>query len=294
MLELSFPLPPITLTADNIATMKYQIIALDLDGTLLNSQKQILQESLDTLALARQQGVKVVIVTGRHHVAIHPFYQALQLDTPAICCNGTYTYHYQKQQVLSGTPLTKSQATRVAQLLRNHPIQSLMYIDNAMTFEQKDDSIDRWYAWAARLPENQRPNMLHVDKFETAIDQANNVWKFATSSDDEDALNHFSKLVEKELGLACERSWHNQIDLAQQGNSKGNRLREWVESQGISMNNVIAFGDNLNDVSMLSQAGLGVAMGNSSDEVKMHANLVAGENDTPTIANIIRERVLQQ
>ncbi|QBH96748.1 pyridoxal phosphatase [Limnobaculum zhutongyuii] len=274
--------------------MKYQIIALDLDGTLLNSQKQILQESLDTLALARQQGVKVVIVTGRHHVAIHPFYQALQLDTPAICCNGTYTYHYQKQQVLSGTPLTKSQATRVAQLLRNHPIQSLMYIDNAMTFEQKDDSIDRWYAWAARLPENQRPNMLHVDKFETAIDQANNVWKFATSSDDEDALNHFSKLVEKELGLACERSWHNQIDLAQQGNSKGNRLREWVESQGISMNNVIAFGDNLNDVSMLSQAGLGVAMGNSSDEVKMHANLVAGENDTPTIANIIRERVLQQ
>lgn len=294
MLELSFPLPPITLTADNIATMKYQIIALDLDGTLLNSQKQILQESLDTLALARQQGVKVVIVTGRHHVAIHPFYQALQLDTPAICCNGTYTYHYQKQQVLSGTPLTKSQATRVAQLLRNHPIQSLMYIDNAMTFEQKDDSIDRWYAWAARLPENQRPNMLHVDKFETAIDQANNVWKFATSSDDEDALNHFSKLVEKELGLACERSWHNQIDLAQQGNSKGNRLREWVESQGISMNNVIAFGDNLNDVSMLSQAGLGVAMGNSSDEVKMHANLVAGENDTPTIANIICERVLQQ
>ncbi|WP_140918010.1 pyridoxal phosphatase [Limnobaculum xujianqingii] len=274
--------------------MKYQIIALDLDGTLLNSHKQILQESLDTLALARQQGIKVVIVTGRHHVAIHPFYQALQLDTPAICCNGTYTYHYQKQQVLSGTPLTKSQATRVAQLLRNHPIQSLMYIDNAMTFEQKDDSIDRWYAWAARLPENQRPNMLHVDKFETAIDQANNVWKFATSSDDEDALNHFSNLVEKELGLACERSWHNQIDLAQQGNSKGNRLREWVESQGISMNNVIAFGDNLNDVSMLSQAGLGVAMGNSSDEVKMHANLVAGENDTPTIANIIRERVLQQ
>lgn len=294
MLELRFPLPPITLTADNIAAMKYQIIALDLDGTLLNSHKQILQESLDTLAFARQQGVKVVIVTGRHHVAIHPFYQALQLDTPAICCNGTYTYHYQKQQVLSGTPLTKSQATRVAQLLRNHPIQSLMYIDNAMTFEQKDDSIDRWYAWAARLPENQRPNMLHVDKFETAIDQANNVWKFATSSDDEDALSHFSNLVEKELGLACERSWHNQIDLAQQGNSKGNRLREWVEFQGISMNNVIAFGDNLNDVSMLSQAGLGVAMGNSSDEVKMHANLVAGENDTPTIANIIRERVLQQ
>lgn len=272
--------------------MKYQIIALDLDGTLLDAQKQIQPESLDVLSLARQKGIKVVIVTGRHHVAIHPFYQALQLDTPAICCNGTYTYHYQKQQVLSGSPLTKPQATRVAQLLRGHPIQSLMYIDNAMTFENKDDSIDRWYAWAARLPENQRPNILHVDKFETAINEAQNVWKFATSSEDIDVLNHFSRLVENELGLSCERSWHNQIDLAQQGNSKGNRLREWVESQGISMKNVIAFGDNLNDVSMLKQAGLGVAMGNSSDDVKNQADLVIGQNDTPTIANTIRELVL--
>ncbi|AKJ41951.1 pyridoxal phosphatase [Pragia fontium] len=272
--------------------MKYQIIALDLDGTLLNSQKQILPESLEALTQARKQGVKVIIVTGRHHVAIHPFYQALQLDTPAICCNGTYSYDYQKQQVLSGTPLTKTQAIRVAQLLRDYPIQSLMYIDNAMTFEQRDDNITRWYAWSERLPENQRPNILHVDTFETAINNAENVWKFATSSEDTDALNHFSALIEDELGLSCERSWHNQIDLAQQGNSKGNRLREWVESQGISMDKVIAFGDNLNDVSMLTQVGLGVAMGNSNQDVKVHADMVIGENETPAIANTIRQYVL--
>ncbi|MDR0806300.1 MAG: pyridoxal phosphatase [Enterobacteriaceae bacterium] len=272
--------------------MKYQIIALDLDGTLLNPQKQILPESLEVLAQARQQGIKVVLVTGRHHGAILPFYHALQLDTPAICCNGTYTYHYQTQRVLSGTPLTKSQSIRIAQLLRDHPIHSLLYLDDAMIFEQWDDSIRRWRAWADRQPETQRPNILPVDKFETAINNAENVWKFATSSEDDDVLNHFSALVEKELGLACERSWHNQIDLAQQGNSKGNRLREWVESQGISMQNVIAFGDNLNDVSMLTQAGLGVAMGNSSDEVKNHADLVIGEHDAPVIAETIQEYVL--
>ncbi|MEI7251174.1 HAD-IIB family hydrolase, partial [Pectobacterium versatile] len=86
--------------------MTYRVIALDLDGTLLNQQKKILPESLSALALARQQGIKVMIVTGRHHSAIHPFYQGLQLDTPAICCNGTYVYDYQQGQASHTNPLS--------------------------------------------------------------------------------------------------------------------------------------------------------------------------------------------
>ena len=68
--------------------MNYQVIALDLDGTLLTPEKKILPESLTALENARKSGATVVIVTGRHFVAIHPFYQSLALDTPAICCNG--------------------------------------------------------------------------------------------------------------------------------------------------------------------------------------------------------------
>lgn len=70
--------------------MSYRVIALDLDGTLLTPGKTILPESIAALAKAKAAGIKILIVTGRHHCAIHPFYQALQLDTPAICCNGTY------------------------------------------------------------------------------------------------------------------------------------------------------------------------------------------------------------
>lgn len=74
--------------------MTTRVIALDLDGTLLTSKKTILPASLEALARAREAGYQVIVVTGRHHVAIHPFYQALALDTPAICCNGTYLYDY--------------------------------------------------------------------------------------------------------------------------------------------------------------------------------------------------------
>ncbi|RVR87125.1 HAD hydrolase family protein, partial [Citrobacter freundii] len=74
--------------------------------------------------------------------------------------------------------------------------------------------------------------------------------------------------------------------------SKGMRLQQWVESQGLSMKDVVAFGDNFNDLSMLESAGLGVAMGNSADAIKQRADLVITDNEQPGIAAVIRQHVL--
>lgn len=117
--------------------MSYRIIALDLDGTLLTPRKTILPESLIALQKAREAGVKVIIVTGRHHVAIHPFYQALALDTPAICCNGTYLYDYHAKRVLKSDPLPNAQAQQVIQLLDEAGIHGLLYVDNAMLWQKR-------------------------------------------------------------------------------------------------------------------------------------------------------------
>ncbi len=143
--------------------MTYRIIALDLDGTLLDSKKRILPESLSALAQARAEGVKVVVVTGRHHVAIHPFYQALELDTPAICCNGTYLYDYQAKKVLDSNPLEPQQAVQVLQLLEQSDIHGLMYVDDAMLYQQSSGHVVRSLNWAESLPVAQRPTLLQVD-----------------------------------------------------------------------------------------------------------------------------------
>ncbi|WJY13863.1 pyridoxal phosphatase [Pectobacteriaceae bacterium CE90] len=272
--------------------MTYRVIALDLDGTLLNQQKKILPESLAALALARQAGITVLIVTGRHHSAIHPFYQALQLDTPAICCNGTYLYNYQTKQTSETNPLTATQAKNVLHLLDQFDIHGLMYADDAMLYQHSTGHVTRSLAWAETLPELQRPTFTYVKNLFTAADDACAIWKFATSHADSTELNKLAELIEKELGLTCEWSWQDQVDIAQTGNSKGKLLQKWVESQGIDMKEVIAFGDNFNDISMLSVSGLGIAMGNSADEVKAHADLVIGHNEQPGIAETIMKRVL--
>ena len=78
----------------------------------------------------------MVVVTGRHHVAIHPFYRALQIDTPAICCNGTYLYDFQQKKVLAADPLAKDQAKQVLQMLKQTDIHGLMYVDDAMLYQE--------------------------------------------------------------------------------------------------------------------------------------------------------------
>jgi len=272
--------------------MSYRIIALDLDGTLLTPNKTILPESLEALAKARQAGVKVIIVTGRHHVAIHPFYQALALDTPAICCNGTYLYDYQAKTVLKSDPLTKESTLRVIDMLDEAKIHGLLYVDDAMLYETETGHVTRTLNWSQSLPEAQRPTFLKVDSLADAARKAELIWKFAVSHGDIEALKRFSEKVEAELGLACEFSWHDQLDIAKSGNSKGKRLAEWVAAEGYQMSDVLAFGDNYNDLSMLETVGLGVAMGNADDAIKARAARVIGTNLEPGIAETIYREVL--
>jgi len=272
--------------------MTSRVIALDLDGTLLTPTKTLLPSSLQALARAREAGFTPIIVTGRHHVAIHPFYQALALDTPAICCNGTYLYDYQAKKVIEADPLPVAQALQLIDMLNEHQVHALMYVDDAMVYETPTGHVLRTLNWAQSLPPEQRPVFTQVDSLAQTAREVNAVWKFALTDEDSAKLNTFALAVEQQLGLECERSWHDQIDIARQGNSKGKRLAQWVASQGLSMQDVVAFGDNFNDISMLQAAGMGVAMGNAADEVKAHANVVIGDNTTDTIAEFIYTHLL--
>ncbi|NNS08332.1 pyridoxal phosphatase [Erwinia sp. JH02] len=267
--------------------MNYQVIALDLDGTLLTPEKKILPESIHALHNARKSGAKVVIVTGRHFVAIHPFYQALELDTPAICCNGALLYDYPEKKVIASTPLHAEQAALLIDLLECYDVHGLMYADDAMIYQDLTGHIERTTNWANSLPVSQRPVFRQVKSLRETANEVESIWKFALTDTDTDKLKKFTQIVERELSLTCEWSWHDQVDIAQNGNSKGKRLAQWVESQGLSMSQVIAFGDNFNDLSMLKAAGLGVAMGNAVDEVKACADLVIGTNIEPSISDVI-------
>lgn len=272
--------------------MTSRVIALDLDGTLLTPTKTILPESLEALKRAKAAGYQLLIVTGRHHVAIHPFYQALALDTPAICCNGTYLHDYHAKKVLEADPMPVDKAESLVGMLNAHDIHGLMYVDDTMMYERPTGHVIRTSSWAQSLPQEQRPSFTQVASLAQAARQVQAVWKFALTDEDTLKLRTFADQAAQTLDLECEWSWHDQVDIARKGNSKGKRLAKWVEAQGISMQDVIAFGDNFNDISMLEAVGTGVAMGNADEAVKARANIVIGDNTTTSIADFITTRLL--
>lgn len=273
--------------------MKYRLVALDLDGTLLNSHMQIQPETIEALRRVREMGVQVMVVTGRHHVAVFPYWDQLQLDLPAVCCNGAYVYDFHARRAIVGNPLTKPQCHQLLDIARRHGIYCMVYVDDAMAYEATSAHLRKMMTWAEALPEQIRPRLQQVERFENLIDEARTVWKFATASDDRLAMRSFVEEVEERLFLSCEGSAHNRMDVAQTGNSKGARLAQWIATQRIDPSEVIAFGDHHNDIEMLRVAGMGVAMGNADVKVRAGADWVTGDNNGSGIADALQRFILQ-
>ena len=272
--------------------MTYRLIALDLDGTLLDSQLQIRPRTIEALQLAREQGVQVMIVTGRHHSAAYAYWHQLGLDLPAICCNGAYIYDFKTGKALAGDPLPPAEARAFLKLARAYPAHLMVYTDTAMVHEHDDVPLQEGMGdWAARLPENLRPRLASVASFDELIESQAVVWKFLAVPDDTEAMEALLNAANTQ-GFYCVRSGGNRIDISRAGNSKGKRLVEFIEQRGLSPDQVIAFGDQDNDREMLQLAGLGVAMGNAHEDVRASADWVTGPNDGDGIGDALQRFVL--
>lgn len=264
--------------------MTYKAVAFDMDGTLLNNQRHILPETIAVIEKIKQKGIEIILVTGRHHTVVYPYFHQLQLETPTICCNGSYLYDFNKQHYSSERPLSKQQAKTLLDLVNQHKIHTLLYTDSYMTYEVLDDHLGGLFNWIASLPQQVQPKIIKVDSFLDVIEDSKAIFKFATSSHDIPALRAFSDAVEKTGQYECEWSWKNRADIALKGNSKGAGLENWAKSANIALDEIVAFGDSYNDISMLKSVGLGIAMGNADDEVKKHVTKVIGDNNHPSIA----------
>jgi Cof subfamily protein (haloacid dehalogenase superfamily) len=275
--------------------MKYRLIALDLDGTLLDSQLQIRPATIEALNRVRAKGVQVMIVTGRHHVAAYPYWHQLGLELPAICCNGAYLYDFRVRQPLAGDPLAQNEARRLLELVRKHKVFTLVYDRDFIAYESNRHFLKNMLRWSATLAEGLRPRYEQVASFERLIEEAEVIWKFTLAGDtcdDKDAMQSLVAEVEQKLGLSCEWSGSDRLDITRAGNSKANRLSDWITEQGITHEEVLAIGDQQNDMEMLRQVGMGVAMGNSQAGVQACADWVTGTNDSDGIADALHRFVL--
>ncbi len=271
----------------------YRLLALDLDGTLLDSKRAIRDDSIAAIKKVQERGIEVILVTGRHHTAVRPYHWQLGLSTPAICCNGTYVYDFATQRPLISDPLDKDTARALVSWAERHDIHMLLYADDAIIYEAVNENLQSFNAWVATVPAAVQPLVRPVNgSFANDIDQVKNVWKVLVTAENGPKMMECLKEIETSLPVDCEWSWENRVDINPRGNSKGKRLEELATQKGIAASEVIAFGDQMNDITMLAYAGLGIAMDNGKEEAKSQAKYVTAGNDEGGIAAALERFVL--
>ncbi|WFA10218.1 Cof-type HAD-IIB family hydrolase [Tissierella sp. Yu-01] len=267
--------------------MIYKLIAIDMDGTLLNSKKDLSSRTIKAINKAKDRGVNIVLSTGRLLSSAQNYANKLQLENHIIACNGAIIAD-KSGNIIYSKPLQMNKVEKIMKLGKKYSIYNHFYDSKTLYSSVYIKEVIDYYATRDsnieyKILENENDIYKQKDL---------NAYKFLFIDDD---INNLNKLQEELNGLpeiSITKSWSNNLEVMDKDTSKGIGLEFLCNQLNIHKEEVIAIGDNENDLSMIKYAGLGVAMGNAEDIVKSHADYITSTNDEDGVAAVIEKFII--
>lgn len=268
--------------------MAIKLIGIDIDGTLLNSKKELTPGTLDALRQAADRGVEIVISTGRFLSEFPELVEALPMMRYTVTCTGAQVLDLKTGETLARHALTASELKRL--------YEKLKHLD-AM-FQVFSDQDGRIHNRASDLRQSERfcgPALAQVLRRTHVAEEDLDAFVAGYTGLTNKIHMFFSEHQAKAQALALlsdepyalMESADNDLELMAPGVDKGLGLRELAVHLGLDRSQVMAIGDGGNDAAMLRYAGLGVAMGNASPEALAAADQVTATNDEDGAAKAI-------
>lgn len=279
-----------------VVSSPIRLLAVDIDGTLLNPQFHVSEVDLTALRRAQAEGIEIVLVTGRRHTFALPIAQQLGFDLWLISSNGAIT------RSLSGETfhrelLPAATCRKLCSAMREFRGSTVLTFDRedkgAIVLERMEEltsSIQRWL----------EKNMQYIDfvvPLESSLtcDPVQAMF-CGTIPRMQQALAALAACgLENEITVLRTEYPHRDlciVDILNRGCSKGHALERWANYRGVSREHVMAIGDNYNDIEMLAFAGRPFIMGNASEQLRVNGWTVTLSNDQNGVAAAI-EQVLK-
>jgi Cof subfamily protein (haloacid dehalogenase superfamily) len=261
--------------------MNIQLVAIDIDGTLLNDQYQITKRTKQTIQEAMAQGIKVVLASGRGPTSCLPIVQELGIEGELIGHNGAVLLHCGEQRVIHELGFEAQDMTQILTYCREQKIHFDVNTALEMYVEKIPDHAAAMYHTFFMSP--------HIVENVTHLEMA--LVKLTLFGEETilDAAEH--EVPSLLPGYRMIRSGETFIDFMHAEVNKAYGLQQVMAMYQLKPNKVMAIGNYYNDLDMLKLAGIGVAMGNSPAEVKKQADCVTATNNEDGVA-IILEKVL--
>ncbi|EDP67955.1 hydrolase, haloacid dehalogenase-like family protein [Carnobacterium sp. AT7] len=266
-----------------------KLVAIDLDGTLLNREHIISDENKEVIKKAKEQGVKVVLCTGRPLLGMISYLEELNLREVGdygITYNGGLVQRTDTGEVLSKKTLTKVEIEEIFALSKeiNVPCN---FIDLEKIYEPPyPEGRDSLYPTVMRALPYVPIEMEHVSE-DIAINKT--VFCYEQTSLDE-AIKKIPVHFHEKYTIMKSRPVL--LELMPKGVDKGSGIAVLADLLGFEASEVMSLGDEANDAAMIEYAGMGVAMGNATDEIKAMAQYITKTNEEHGVAHAIQKFVL--
>lgn len=268
----------------------YKLVVLDIDGTLLTSKKQLTKKTLETLNQVRDKGVVITLCTGRNLSNTLPIANLAKISQPFICMDGAMLYDPQKKVSLFDAALTSVEVSAVLEAVWDEDI--LIELSDGLKYYKYAKS-DHLYQYDFY---HQHTGFHKMKRYFTGVRYMSNADQFKQLPPPYYQLallgeKHTLDTLQQRLAslpfplLALKGDlWENCLFVGRKGIQKSSGVKLLCTHFGIEERDVVAFGDDKNDIDMLQAAGMGIAMDNASEEIKQCANYITASNDADGVA----------
>lgn len=285
----------------------YKLVAIDLDGTMLNQYGIITEKTKKAISKAQEKGVEVMIASGRAITSVKRFSKEINSNKYFISGNGAITYDIKNNKILYENILSKTKALKIIKICEENSIYYNVYTENGII--AKNLSYNTLYYYKDNLTKPDE-NRTHINIVENVYDyfeqREEKILKIMICDEHKTVFNSIVRKLKELSKIEVLEVSHMSRKIIKQGTDeialeyfytevsakdvdKWNALEEIIGLMNISKEEVVTIGDNANDLKMITNAGLGVAMGESAPYVKQSADIIAPTNDEDGVAIILNK-----
>ena len=284
----------------------YKLVAVDLDGTLLNSYGEVTEYTKEVIKKVQQKGLKFIIASGRPMDSIKSISKDIEADKYFIAGNGAIIYDTQKQEVIYEKYIPKQKVLEIAKICEENNIFYNIYTEKNVITQYLKYNVLYYFKENLKKEPDKKTNIMVVDNMYDFIKNSEEMKCIKITICDESKIifNSIIKKLKNIKDIEVLDVLHMSRKLIKQGTEdvaieyffteitssevdKINAIKNLIKILNIDIKDVIAIGDNINDKKMIEEAGLGICMGQASEKIKEIANIVAEDNNNDGVAKAL-------
>ena len=287
----------------------YKLVAIDLDGTLLNSYGEVSEENRKAIKMATEKNVNLVLASGRPIMSVKNLATELGTSNYIICGNGAITYDTQKEEVIYDKFLEKNKVLQVIKICEENSIYYNVYTEDTILTKSLNYNTLFYNQENANKSDDRKTNISIVqDIYKYVEETEKNYLKITICDNDKIVFNsiirklrniknvdvldvaHMSRKMIKDGTEDVEINYYY-TEITNMNVDKWWAIEDLSKRLGIKREEIIAIGDNINDKQMVENAGLGIMMGNSAPYMKEVANVIVSNNDDDGVAEALNKYI---